>query len=631
MGLRITAVLFVLAWAAVSAEAMPADQPDEEVFEIDPIVISATLAEQRLSQAPSSIEVITQRQIQEMGATTVAQALEEAVGLILTTESGRVVRPSIRGTDMDHTLLLVDGRRLAPGFRNMSDINQIPTLMIDRIEVVRGPTSALFGSDALGGVINIITRKPPTETMAAGVDLRAGSNTHAGGDTVLPQAYGSASIKPVRFIIGSQYKKVNGWDYDGAPPDDGDDLEQEYVSGQASVDIIKDHTLSFGGYYNRFDRNGLRYLENTTKERAARDDTSDVFLRYDGRFAEDYDLMLQSYNGEYQNEVDVTPSTGDTSVEKNQLNQLEGRFAARFSDSAIMTMGGEYRQDSTKVSGNPSQKYETDNTAGFGQIDLTFFQKFNLVAGLRLDDHSDFGSEWSPRVIGSCRLTKQLRVKAGYGHGFRAPVPYELYETSYRRQAKDIYLPNEDLQPEVADSYEIGLQSSFPVLRGLYMEATYFHEEIEDMIESVLQSVSGKGKSETRTYKYQNISQGESQGIEFLGNLRIPYGLKIGAGLTFLKTENEDTGYQLTGQPDFKGNLNAAWHSLKWGLRARIGYTWYSGAEDGQGGPLDDHSTLDAYLAKELGRGLAVYCGMKNILHDDDWPVFAYTGLHWEY
>jgi len=246
--------LFVFAWAAVSAEAMPADQPDEQVFEIGPIVISATLAEQRLSQAPSSIEVITQQQIQAMGATTLSQALEEAVCLILTTESGRVVHPSIRGTDMDHTLLLVDGRRLAPGFRHMSDISQIPTLMIDRIGVVRGPTSALFDSDARGGVINIITRKPPTETMPAGVDLRAGSNTHAGGETILPTAYGGASIKPLRFIIGSQYKKVNGWDYDGAPPDDGNDPEQEYVSGQAPVDLINEHPLTFGGYYNRFDR-----------------------------------------------------------------------------------------------------------------------------------------------------------------------------------------------------------------------------------------------------------------------------------------------------------------------------------------------------------------------------------------
>ena len=633
MGGRFSGTLLALICVLLSTASFSrAEQEKDEPSEMDTIVVSATLEEQKLSQSPSSIQVIGHQQIQEMGATTVGQALEEAVGLILTTQSGRVTRPSIRGTGPQHTLVLMDGRRMAPGFRNMSDINQISTVMIERIEVVRGPTSALFGSDALGGVINIITRKPPREGMTAGADLRVGTNTKSGGDMVLPQAYGGASIKPFRFIIGGNYRKRNGWDYDGEPPDDGDDLEQEYVLGQASVDIFEDHTLTFGGYYDHFDREGTRELQNALRERDATDDTSNAFVRYNGTFFKKYDLVLEAYNSQYQDDVDVTPPLSDsTSVEKNNLSQLEGRFTARFSEMVILTLGGEYRQDSTKVSGSPSQKYETDNSAGFGQVDMVFFDRLNLVAGLRLDNHSDFGSEWSPRVMGSYNIIDNLRIKAGYGHGFRAPVPYELYETSYKRQAKDVYLPNGNLQAETANSYEIGLQSSLPVLRGLNMELTYFHDNIEDMIEPVLQSVSGKGKSQIRTYKYENISEAKTQGLEFLGDMKIPYGFKIGTGLTYLKTENMATGCQLTDQPDFKGSVNAAWHSSNWGLRARAAYTWYSGVEDGQGDPLDDYSTLDAYVGKELIQGLEIYAGIQNILNDENQPVFVYTGLRWEF
>ncbi|MGD9123583.1 MAG: TonB-dependent receptor plug domain-containing protein, partial [Desulfarculaceae bacterium] len=157
----VSLLLFLVLPSGICAAVQ--DNKEGKATRIQRTVVTATLEERGVSQVPSSVQVIDRAQIQEMGADTVTQALEEAVGLIMGTESGRVQQPSIRGTGSLRTLVLIDGRRLPPGYRGVSDINQIPTTMIERIEVVRGPTSALYGSDAVGGVVNVITVKPPRD------------------------------------------------------------------------------------------------------------------------------------------------------------------------------------------------------------------------------------------------------------------------------------------------------------------------------------------------------------------------------------------------------------------------------------------------------------------------------------
>jgi outer membrane receptor for ferrienterochelin and colicins len=474
--------------------------------------------------------------------------------------------------------------------------------------------------------------------VVAGADVKAGTNTDDGGELLLPQAYGGAGLGKFRFILGGNYKSRNGWDYDGEAPDDGDDLSQQCVNGQAAIDISKDHSISFGGYYNNFERTGMRDLQNTYTERDATDESSEVFVRYDGTFAEHFNLMLQAYHAEYSSDVDLTPATTDKYYllwEEYKRTQYEGRFTAKFNDMVSATLGGEYRED-TRAEDDISPEYNTENAAGFGQLDMLFFERLNIVAGLRLDDHSEFGSEWSPRVALSFMVNEYLRLKGGYGHGFRAPIPYELYVTSYKKRGKDTYLPNSELEPETAQSFEVGLQSSLPVAKGLDMELTYFYNDIDNMIEAALQSTSGSGKSAKSTYKYENITAAETSGLEFLGSLKLPCGWKLGAGLTYLSTENKETGEQLASQPEFKGNLNAQWHIASLGLRARLSYTFYSGVEDGSGNSLDDYSILDAYLAKDIYDGLQVYAGMKNMLDEEtgDYniqPAFVYLGVKWDY
>jgi outer membrane receptor for ferrienterochelin and colicins len=141
--------LVLICTVLVVAVAIPAtgaeSNPDEEVM-----VVTATRSQSRLAQTPGSIEVVDAATLKEMNARTLADALEYATGMVVSGETGRVRAPSIRGTSAKHALVLIDGRRLVPGYGELVDINQIPLTLVERVEIVRGPASALYGSDALG-------------------------------------------------------------------------------------------------------------------------------------------------------------------------------------------------------------------------------------------------------------------------------------------------------------------------------------------------------------------------------------------------------------------------------------------------------------------------------------------------
>lgn len=601
---------------------------------LEPIVVSATLKEQAVSETPSSVQVIGQEQIQQMGAESVAQALEEAIGMSLSSESGRVVQPSIRGTGALHTLVLIDGRRPAPGFRGMTDINHIPTVMIERIEIIRGPSSALYGSDAIGGVINIITKSPPREGTEACLDAKTGSNARGGGGAFLPQGYLGSSLGPARFILGGEYMKKNGWEYDNVAPDDGDHLERAYVSGQAAVDLGKQHSVSFGGYHGNFERTGERELQSKLTERETTERSREVFLRYDAALAEKRKLMLQAYQTHYSIGANLTPNIPDpytANDEEYTRTQYEGRFSTELNKNILATVGAEYREDQ-RGDDTLTPKHANHNLASFGQLDMTFLERLNLVAGARWDEHSEFGSEVSPRLSMKWAFNDYLALKGGFGTGFRAPSSYELYVTSYRRQGKDIYQANTDLEAETSQTYEVGLQAKLPVSKGLELEANYFNTEIDNLIDSVLKSRTKSGY----VYKYENISEAKINGVELIGSQRLPHGWRLGASVTLLDPKNEETGQQLASQARTKCNANVQWHIASLGLKLRTSYTWYNGVEDGAGGSLDDASSLDLWAGKDVGKGMQLYAGVKNLLDDESStysvsPQFYYLGLRWTY
>lgn len=201
------------------AEEVPANTDRRE---LERIVITATTTEKEIESAPGAIEVITAREIRETGAQNIAEALEGATGVLVESNTGRMKSPIIRGTGNRHTLVLLDGRRISLGYKGFIDIEQIPVDIVDHIEILRGPASSLYGSDAIGGVLNIITKKIPSKTVA-GITTQGGiNNASEGGETSI-HGYAGDSRGQTGFLFAGSFRRKSGWDKDGVVPDDGDD------------------------------------------------------------------------------------------------------------------------------------------------------------------------------------------------------------------------------------------------------------------------------------------------------------------------------------------------------------------------------------------------------------------------
>ncbi|MBW2607787.1 MAG: TonB-dependent receptor [Deltaproteobacteria bacterium] len=627
---KLALCLLVIFFAITPAANAQEKDIEPKAAELEKMVVTATMTEKKMEEAPGSIEVITSQEIEEMNAQTVAEALEVATGLIVTGETGRIKAPSIRGTGNKHTLVLIDGRRFSMGYKDFLDINQISVDMIDRIEIVRGPTSALYGSDAIGGVVNIITKKPPRD-LATGVTYQYGISKYNEGEEHTGRAYVGDSFGRFGFLLAGGSRNKDGWDRDEVLPDDGDHEELRSIDGRFSFNINDDHSLLAGFEYSDMDREGNRFFKNLDRKRSAEDKRHGYFLQYDAKLSPLNNLMLRAYHSEHENEIDFSPTAVVTGEEnaKRKLNQVEGRFTGAFLDKHILTVVSEFREESRED--ETGRDDNLDNLSFYLQDEYQVFDPLYLVLGVRFDEHSEFGSEWTPRASMIYSLFNNLRLKASYSCGFRAPSISELFVTSTRKRGKWIYEPNPDLDPEESKSYELGIEGEYKKFWG---RITGFRNEIENLIESVYYKSTGSGPGRKHYYKYQNVAEAEMEGVELESGLNLPLGFAVSGNLTYLKTEDKETGKDLEGQPDYKGYLKLAYHSPEFGLRANIRMD-HIGERYYDSGVQDAYTLYHCYLSKELLQRITLFAGVNNIFNKMEEmdnvvyvePTFYYAGI----
>ncbi len=605
-----------------------ADQPQpaaDTLQDLDNVVVTATMTAKTLQDVPGSVKVITAKDIKEMNATTVAEALENATGLIVSSETGRVAAPSIRGTKSKQTLVLIDGRRMAVGYGDLVDIKQIPVVMIERIEVVRGPSSSLYGSDAIGGVVNIITKKPAKKWKMEATG-QAGINREGEGGAYLGSGYGNGYYDRFSLLVGGEYNAKNKWNRtDNDSQDDGDKIGQGFGAGRFALDLTKNQSLSGGFEYSDSSMEGIRFIEGLVRNRDADDTRLGYYLQYDGKFADNYQMMLRLNRSEYTNKITLTPAstTSEEGTKDNNLNQAEARFSGLFFKQHLITAGLEYREEERKDA--TSKKMDVNNVSFYLQDEYQVFKPLYLVLGGRFDDNSKFGSQWTPRVSLIYDILDNLRLKGSYGRGFRAPSITELFVTSWRQKGKYIYEPNQNLKAEKSESYEVGIEGEYGSYRG---SLTLFRNELKDMIDAVYYKSVGSGSAKKDYYQFRNISKAMTQGIELESSVKLPSGFDLSGNATWLETEDTSTGKELTGQPNFKGYIKLGYtdKGSKFHANVRTSFTGrtYNGTGSDAGYPL-----LHCYLSKGITDNFKIYAGVENILdRATTEPTFVYTGVN---
>ncbi|MBN1907381.1 MAG: TonB-dependent receptor [Deltaproteobacteria bacterium] len=627
-GIIFLVMLHAMAFAGEKEEA-------GELSEIEKMVVTTTMTEKIMKDTPGSIEVITEEDIISMNALTVAEVLEEAAGLFLTNEAGRQERPSIRGTGNKHTLVLIDGRRIASGFKDLTGLEQIPVDMVRRIEVVRGPGAAIYGSDAIGGVVNIITKKP-SEKLNMGLTGQYGQSTYAGAEEKSGSAYIASSAGPLGFLLAGSYRDKNGYDRDGVTPDDGDSIEQKSIGGRISYKIKDNQEILTGLEIVELNTVGLRPLEGLDRIREADNRRINYFLEYNVKMPNMSMLMLRANRSEHKTENDFTPETamipgaiGDENNSERFLNQFEGRYTAALLDRHLLTLGAEYREEVREDASGMDN--DIHNLSVYLQDEYQLMDSLYLLLSARWDDHSTFGSKYTPRASLTYNIIENLRVKTSWAQGFRSPDISELYVPTYMRRGKEVYEPNTGLDPEKSDSYEAGLEGEIGRFDGRIM---WFKNDIKDLIDPVFYRSTGSGNSRIDYYQYRNISKATMTGLELETGYRLSNGLRISGNIAWLDTENNLTGLELEGRPDYKGIVRISHDRLPWGLSGNIRIN-YIGERYYAAGNEDDETLVHAYLYKELYKNIRIFAGADNVFNTGDGsdiePAFYYSGLSFRY
>lgn len=537
----------------------------KEIVKADKIVVTATRTEVSVTDVPASVEIITKEDIRRMEGSTVTDVLKFATGINFSSNMLRTT-PSIRGMEGRHTLLLVDGKRMAGPLGKFNETDRMTLENVERIEIIRGPMSTLYGSEAMGGVINVITKKPENISATAGIKYGAYD-----GDTDLTEAYFNLLLAGEK--MGKFGLNLSGQFMDGNPLLTDEkvsltpDKELQSVNGKLTCqftdtlcstltlgytdDAVKNqffstYLRSSDNEYERFDSSLELEYKIPNFRAMIRGYHSDYKKEYEARYLEDYTSRGTLHTaGELKDfdsgERKTTVVEGQVSrlLGNNHLASMGGEWRREFHRSARMDTGeGNFTLTREGVTVNGSEA-EPDNYALFLQDEWSIGDKLLFIPGLRYDDPEEFDSEISPKLGITWFMRQGLRLKVNYGHSYVAPSAPQLYKDWYGMGGRYHIIGNKELKPEVSDSYEIALEGEKGRFNG---RIAYFYNDVSDLIDSVF---SHNESARTGAYIYQNIGKAEIQGTELEAGFRISDDLSFNASYAYLYAMDKDTDERL--------------------------------------------------------------------------------------
>lgn len=533
---RLNAVMRGGLCASLFTLALPVLAVDDNA---DTMVVTASATEQNLKDAPASISVITQEDLQRRPVNNLKDVLQEIPGVQLTNEGDNRKGVSLRGLDSSYTLILIDGKRVNSRnvvFRhNDFDLNWVPVEAIERIEVVRGPMSSLYGSDALGGVVNIITKKVGSGWHGSVTADTTIQEHRDRGDTHKGQFFTSGPLIDDLLgvkLYGNLSKREKDQQQDSTSSATGESPRIEgFTSRDANVEFAltphENHDFNFGYGFNRQDRDS----DSLDKNRLERQNYS---LGHNGR----WDLgnsELKFYGEKVDNKN--PGSQGITS----ESNAVDGKFMLPLGEiNQMLTFGGEWRHDKlsdpVNLTGGSSTQTSATQYALFLEDEWRIIDPLALTAGLRMDDHETYGDHWSPRAYLVYNATDTVTVKGGWSTAFKAPSLLQLspdWTTNSCRGSCQV-VGSPDLKPETSESYEIGIYYAGEEgwLEGVDASITTFQNDIDDMIginrtanralaPSYDNFVGFNDETGNPMFRYYNVNKARIRGVET--ELKIPF------------------------------------------------------------------------------------------------------------
>ena len=583
--------LSLVALAIISAQA--------EEIKLDTITVSTTSfgKEQAITDVQASVQVLDKKTIESVSGRSVAQVINEAVGLNVK-DGGGSTKISMRGFSSDHTLILVDGLRRT-GKYGSSDVGGVALEDIERIEIVRGPMSALYGADAVGGVVNIIT-KDASDKTGAKVSIIGGMAQNHDRKTGIVRATVNVGGEKISHVISAEAKERGDYREDANSVDT--DLREESHKFLSYANTMKfgDDKLRTRLEFVNQDDTGVNEDRSGapigTFEKEKRYQFSGIY----NHIGENY--IVDTNFGYGYSDTDVNRGAGSETTEYSQveLNSYLSIFSS--DDDIVNIIGVGAKHEDIEVSMYTKKAYRTNFNALY-QNEWTINENLSTVVGIRYDDYSDFGSTTNPRVSAKYSLNN-IYFRAGYGESFKAPSFTNMYGSFTR--GRTLISGSPDLDPETSKTYEAALGYTS---NAFTLDLVHHRTKFDNLINSY--AVDAKNTS------YRNIDKATINGTELSLAYRPTEPLSIKASLEHLDTEDDTTGERLSDSARYtaKVSLSYADTDTNYFLNLKSMRDYNGGIEGTRPTKYEniDYHVADVKVTHAWSETLELYAGIDNI------------------
>lgn len=618
-----------VAYAAVTRSLAATDEEMGEItirltprpVSLDALVVTASRRLQKLGDAVVATELITRAELAETGASDLASVLTERAGITL--EGGHPAGAGImlQGLGTERVLVLLDGRPVVGRIGGHLDISRLPASIVERVEIVKGPQSTLYGSEAMGGVVNIITRDASPDAWSAGARATAGSQgrldlggtghvSSGGFDALAELGRRSVELTPGQSdasgALARRYDALVklGWHRNRA------------LSANANALIVDERQRwSTGQLYHFADNRQLALELGGAWARGAH--------RIEPTFS------LSRFDHHARRATSSAPVAGSGDRETQELADAELLYGLDLGGPSLdagVTLRRE-RIDSDRVQGIERDGVQTD---AFVQVTLPA-GAFTIVPGTRFTTSERWGSHWAPRVALMFRPEPRLALRASAGLGYRAPSFKELYLEFLNVGPGFGYVVvgNADVEPETSRNFSAGVEWAG---ERVYARTQLFHNRFDSFIESVAIGDSAG----LQRYTYDNIAHGTTRGGELEAGATWR-GLRLEAAYAYLEAR-DDAGSPLLGRPTHSGRAALSFATTLGG-RATLSMI-HTGATPirRQGDTVierDAFTRLDLRFTRKLPGSADLAFGADNLFEaaPSDWPGFTgrqlWAALEW--
>jgi len=588
-----------------SSEEQPVksqNHPDEN-DKLDEVIVSDTRSKTERNNSGRSITIIDRDEIDLWDKRSVHELLRTAPGVRVSQSGGPGKQTSvfIRGANSNHTLVLINGNRVNTPTTGGFDFANITTDNVERIEIIRGPSSALYGSEAIGGVINIVTRRGK-EGFSGEAKVEGGSY-----DTLFGRASASGGTGPYDVSFSASDRSTDGVSAAAAGTEE-DGYDNTTFSGQLGRTFLEDGRVELTARYvddeNELDGTSFPAGNpvddpNRIQEREA------VYtgLTVTKPITSWWDQKVRIGYTEDELVGKDPDDPGSNFMINNQVTNVLWQSELQPVDWNTVTLGFEAENREGDVEGSFDQS--RDIRSAFLQDRVTIGDRFTATVGVRNDDHDTFGSETTYQASSSYRLLSTgTRLHGHYGTGFKAPTFNDLFFPGFS---------NPNLDPVESEGFDIGVEQTIGEDR-LVVDVTYFENDVEDLIQS----------SSSTGFIPRNVARAETEGWEITGDLKIREFWTVSSSYTYTDARDLTADQPLARRPKQKTTIRTTVQPSD-RLSGTVSWRQFIERYDTSGNRLDNYKVVDVSLRYRAWGGVTITARLNNLMDEDYQEVSGFT------